>query len=292
MRFEFIEEHQFEWSIHFLCEILKVSRSGFYTWRKRQLSTQQRGTRRKILQEIELIHLEVSLDYGSPRVHRELVDRGYRCCENTVAKIMKQEGIRARSRRKFRIATTDSNHDLPIAPNLLKQEFSADWPDSIWLTDITYIKTQQETTYLCTILDLYSRRIIGWQTSRSMHVQLVLDALQQAVDLRAPRPGLIVHSDRGSQFASLAFQTRLDKYGIVQSMSRKGNCYDNAPMESFFRSFKVEEVYWSDYETHEEATQATGNYIERFYNRTRRHSSLGYVSPIDFEKKKVKHMSC
>ncbi len=291
MRFEFVEEYQSAWSIHFLCELLKVSRSGFYAWRKREPSNQQKN-RREVLQEVQLIHSEISQDYGSPRVHSELTARGYYCCENTVARIMKEGGIKARSKRKFRIATTDSKHDFPIAPNLLKQEFSADQPDSVWLTDITYISTRQGTTYLCTILDLYSRRIIGWQTSRSMHVQLVLDALQQAIDLRDPSPGLIVHSDRGSQFASLAFQTRLDKYGIVQSMSRKGNCYDNAPMESFFRSFKVEEVYWDDYHTHRDATQATCNYIERFYNRTRRHSSLGYISPIDFEKKEVGQMSC
>lgn len=200
---------------------------------------------------------------------------------------MSDAGLRARTRRKFRVVTTDSKHNLPLAPNLLKQNFRAERPNSIWLTDITYIDTLEGFTYLCTVQDLCSRRIVGWATDRTMTSQLVLDALQQAIDLRAPQPGLIVHSDRGSQFASLEYQQRLARHGFRQSMSGRGNCYDNAPMESFFRSYKVEEVYWAEYETHEQATRGVIDYIDRFYNRIRRHSSLGYVSPIEFEQARL-----
>ena len=237
--------------------------------------------------QIQRIHRDVSPDYGSPRVHRELQACGVCGCLNTVAKVMSDAGLRARTRRKYRVVTTDSKHHLPIAPNLLQQDFQADRLDAIWLTDITYVATREGFTYLCTVEDLCSRRIVGWATSRTMTAQLTLAALQQAIDLRAPSPGLIVHSDRGSQFASLEYQQRLADHGVRQSMSGRGNCYDNAPMESFFRSYKVEEVSWAKYETHEQATRGVIEYIDRFYNRVRRHSSLGYVSPIAFEQSRL-----
>jgi transposase InsO family protein len=239
------------------------------------------------VEHVQRVHREISLDYGSPRVYRELKADGVGGCLNTVAKVMKDAGLRARTKRKFRVVTTDSKHDLPIAPNLLQQDFQAERPNLVWLTDITYVDTLEGFSYLCTVEDLCSRRIVGWATSRTMTAQLVLDALQQAIDLRAPQPGLIVHSDRGSQFASLEYQQRLARYGFRQSMSGRGNCYDNAPMESFFRSYKVEEVYWAQYETHEQATRGVIDYIDRFYNRIRRHSSLGYVSPIEFEQSQL-----
>jgi transposase InsO family protein len=235
------------------------------------------------VEHVRRVHREVSPDYGSPRVYRELDAAGIPCSLNTIAKVMKDAGLRARTKRKFRIVTTDSKHHLAIAPNLLQQNFQAEKPNSVWLTDITYVDTLEGVTYLCTVQDLCSRRIVGWASGRTMTAQLVLSALQQAIDLRAPQPGLIVHSDRGSQFASLEYQQRLVRHGFLQSMSGKGNCYDNAPMESFFRSYKVEEVYWAKYETHEQATRGVIDYIDRFYNRIRRHSSLGYVSPIAFE---------
>jgi transposase InsO family protein len=239
------------------------------------------------VEHVQRFHREISLDYGSPRVYRELKADGVGGCLNTVAKVMKDAGLRARTKRKFRVVTTDSKHDLPIAPNLLQQDFQAERPNLVWLTDITYVDTLEGFSYLCTVEDLCSRRIVGWATSRTMTAQLVLDALQQAIDLRALQPGLIVHSDRGSQFASLEYQQRLARYGFRQSMSGRGNCYDNAPMESFFRSYKVEEVYWAQYETHEQATRGVIDYIDRFYNRIRRHSSLGYVSPIEFEQSQL-----
>lgn len=197
---------------------------------------------------------------------------------------MRTAGIRAATVRKFRPATTDSNHQLPVAPNRLEQNFVAKTPNQTWLTDFTYIHTKEGFTYLCAVQDLFSRRIVGWATSRNIDTPLALTALNQAIALRNPPQGLIVHSDRGAQFASLAYRNRLESQSFLQSMSRKGNCYDNAPMESFFKSLKVEEVYTQDYHTHEQATRAAADYIERFDNRVRTHSALDYVSPIEFER--------
>lgn len=245
------------------------------------------------MQEIKRIHeLPRHDDYGSPRMHRMLLKNGYICCENTVARLMRRERIKARITRKFKVATTDSGHDQPISPNLLNQCFKAQRPNQAWLTDFTYIPTKEGFTYLCTIEDLYSRKIVGWATSRKIDTELALNAFMQAVALRSSMQGLILHSDRGSQFASAQFREVLRRCGFVQSMSRKGNCYDNAPMESFFRSFKVEEVYRRDYATHEEATRGVTDYIERFYNHTRLHSSLGYVSPTEYERLRLWEQEC
>jgi putative transposase len=196
---------------------------------------------------------------------------------------MQREGIRARTTPKRRCVTTDSRHEQPIAPNRLGQQFTAQEFNRVWLTDFTYLATREGFTYLCTVEDLASRRIVGWATSRSINTELALAALNQALALREPPDGLIVHSDRGSQYASEAYRERLLANNCLQSMSRKGNCYDNAPMESFFKSFKVEEAYHCEYETHEEATRSVIDYIERFYNRERLHSALNYESPIEYE---------
>ena len=215
-------------------------------------------------------------------MHLELVRRGIPCCRNTVAKCMRKAGIQANRRTKFRISTTDSNHDHPIAPNLLNQNFSTDSKNQIWLTDITYIPTKEGFSYLCAFVDLHSRKVVGWKTSRNIDSELVVAALDQAIALRTPEPGLVVHSDRGSQYASQHFRNRLAAHQMVQSMSRRGNCYDNAPMESFFKSYKSEEAR-DRYGTHEQATRGVSDYIEHFYNTRRLHSSLDYQSPIDFE---------
>ena len=268
------------------CKVLQVSRSAFYKWlaAKDAQPKPTQAKREAILNEIKAVHQRDRQDtFGSPRVHRELLKAGINCAKNTVAKIMRTAGIRACTTRKFRPSTTDSNHQLPIAPNRLEQNFVAEKPNQIWLTDFTYIHTQEGFTYLCAVQDLFSRRIVGWATSRSIDTELALSALNQAIALRNPAPGLIVHSDRGVQFASLAYRNRLENQGFLQSMSRKGNCYDNAPMESFFKSFKVEEVYEQTYQTHEHATRGVIDYIERFYNRVRLHSALDYDSPIEFE---------
>lgn len=238
----------------------------------------------EITKAIQTIHQEKHHDaYGSPRMHRELLDRGVSCCRGTVAKCMKKAGITANRRTKFRISTTDSNHDHPIAPNLLNQNFQTTAINEVWLTDITYIPTREGFTYLAAIVDLHSRKIIGWKTSRTIDSQMVVAALQEAITLRGQAVGVIVHSDRGSQYASGAFRQRLETHHLIQSMSRRGNCYDNAPMESFFKSYKTEEVQDQIYETHEQATRCVLDYIEGFYNPIRLHSSLDYQSPIDFE---------
>lgn len=268
------------------CKVLQVSRSAFYKWlaAKDAQPKPTQAKREAILNEIKAVHQRDRQDtFGSPRVHRELLKAGINCAKNTVAKIMRTAGIRASTTRKFRPSTTDSDHQLPIAPNRLEQNFVAEKPNQIWLTDFTYIHTQEGFTYLCAMQELFSRRIVGWATSRSIDAELALSALNQAIALRNPPPGLIVHSDRGVQFASLAYRNRLESQGFLQSMSRKGNCYDNAPMESFFKSFKVEEVYEQTYQTHEHATRGVIDYIERFYNRVRLHSALDYDSPIEFE---------
>ena len=204
---------------------------------------------------------------------------------------MHRQGIKARISKKFKVLTTDSNHDFPVAPNRLDQQFVAQKPNQIWLTDFTYIPTEEGFTYLCVTLDLYSRKIVGWSTSKKIDSELALSALIQAIILRSSLQGLVIHSDRGSQYASLAFEQCLSKHGLVQSMSRRGNCYDNAPMESFYKSFKMEEVYRQKYQTHEQATRGVADYIERFYNRTRLHSSLGYFSPVEYEMQRLWEVS-
>ena len=217
-------------------------------------------------------------------MHQELLKAGIKCCQNSVAKYMRAAGLRAKRRTNFRVSTTDSNHNDPIAPNRLNQVFKTKSINQIWLTDITYVRTREGFSYLCAFADLHSRRIVGWAISSSMTTELVLKAFDQAIALRNPPAGLVIHSDRGSQFASEAFRKRLKNHKLVQSMSRRGNCYDNAPMESFFKSYKTEGVSDTLFETHEEASRSAVEYIERFYNRDRLHSSLGYQSPIEFEK--------
>ena len=270
-----------------LCRVLQVTRSAFYQWLGRTKSATQ-NKQETIVKEIERIHrLPRHQDYGSPRMHQTLRQNGIRVSLNTVAKLMKQAGIRARRTPRRRVRTTDSGHDFPIAPNRLEQRFTASRPNQVWLTDFTYLPLDEGFTYLCTMEDLCSRKIVGWAVSRKIDAQLALAALDQAIALRQPPAGLVVHSDRGSQYASSAFRHRLQQCGFLQSMSRKGNAYDNAPMESFFKSFKVEEVHHRRYHTHEEAARAVADYIDRFYNPIRLHSALGYVSPNEFEREQL-----
>ena len=267
-----------------MCEVLEVSRSGFYAWRRRPES--ERAQRhRELVDEMQTIHRDRDMRiYGSPRMSRELGVRGYHVSENTVAKLMHDHGLRAASSSKFRV-TTDSKHTLPVAENVLNREFEQAAPDRVWLADITYVWTREGWLYLACVLDTYSRRIVGWSMKERMTQDLVLDALRMALGRRRPdRAGnLVHHSDRGSQYASQAFQELLRAENITCSMSRQGNCWDNAMMESFFATLKKERIYLEDYATRAAARASVFDYIERFYNRRRRHSALGYLSPEQFE---------
>jgi putative transposase len=281
MSYAFIEVNKSEWPIARMCEALGVSPAGFYCWRDRDASPRQLQ-RDAMLVEIQAVHAEVKARYGSPRMHAELVDRGHDCCENTVARIMREAGIAAKTKRKFR-QTTDSNHSHPVADNHLDREFNPASANESWVADITYIPTREGWLYLAVVEDLFSRMVVGWSMAATMTSRLVVDALEMAVLHRLPGSELVAHSDRGSQYASEHYQRLLTKEGITCSMSRRANCWDNAPMESFFASLKKELVHHEDYPTREEARASIFEYIEMFYNRVRRHSTLGYVSPANYE---------
>lgn len=231
---------------------------------------------------IKEVHQESRENYGSPRVHRALLSRGEKCCVNTVARYMRENDIAAKTKRKFK-HTTDSNHSYPIARNVLDRQFEQTEPNRAWVGDITHIRTREGWLYLATVLDLFSRKIVGWSMSCRIDRHLVIDALKMAVSNRRPPPGLIHHSDRGSQYASGDYQALLKEHGMICSMSRKGNCWDNAVMESFFHSLKTELVHHENFATRDEARAAIFEYIEVFYNRVRLHSSLGYLSPAHYE---------
>jgi putative transposase len=282
MTFPFIAEHREQWSVRLLCATLEVSPAGYYAWRGRPASARaQRHDR--LLVDIRAVHAEVKARYGSPRIHAELVARSQPCCVNTVAKLMRENGIAATTARKFR-CTTDSDHALPVADNLLGRQFDPELPNEAWVADITYIPTREGWLYLAAVEDLYSRRVVGWSLADHLESRLVVDALALAVERRLPGAGLLAHSDRGSQYASDHYQRLLGRHGIRCSMSRRANCWDNAPMESFFASLKKELVFGADFATRAEARAAIVEYIEVFYNSQRRHSSLGYVSPAEYER--------
>ncbi len=265
------------------CDILEVSRNGYYDWLKRPMSPAKRR-REELAGRIRAAHEQSRGIYGSPRIHAELKAAGVTCCENTVAKVMKQAGIRSKRRRRFVVHTTDSKHGCPIAPNLLDRSFERTEPNVGWVADITYIHTDEGFMYLAAVLDLYSRKIVGWAMADHLRAELCCDALNMALLRRRPGAELLHHSDRGVQYACDEYQALLGKHGIEVSMSAKGNCYDNAVMESFFGTLKTEAVYHERYATHEQARHSIFEYIEAFYNRQRRHSALGYKSPEDFEK--------
>lgn len=265
-----------------MCEVLQVSRSGYYAWTIRPVS--RRDQRREaLLEQIRQVHQESRDTYGSPRVHAELADRKIQVCVNTVAKLMKQAQIRSVMHRKFVVRTTDSNHDLPVAPNLLAREFQTPMPNQKWCCDITYIPTQEGFLYLAAVIDLCSRRIIGWSMADHLRSQLCLDALGMAIQSRRPGRGLLHHSDRGVQYASVDYLRLLQSHDVVVNMSRLGDCYDNAVMESFWGTLKTEWVHQRTYQTREQARHSIFMYIECWYNRKRRHSAIGYKSPEQFE---------
>jgi transposase InsO family protein len=264
-----------------MCALLGVSRSGFYAWSSRPESARKRQDRRLAV-EIRA-HFRASRGrYGSPRILLDLRDQGICVGRKRVARLMRQEGITACGRRRFR-GTTDSAHGLPVAPNLLDRAFTIEGLDTVWAGDITYVPTQEGWLYLAVLLDLASRYVVGWATSDSLEDELTLTALDRAVETRRPPRGLIHHSDQGSQYASRDYQLRLAARGLVPSMSRKGNCWDNAAVESFFSSFKREELPDGGFVTKQQAREKIFEYIEVFYNRNRRHSTLGGISPARFE---------
>jgi len=282
LTYRFIDQHKDRWPVRLLCEALGVCHAGYYAWRQRPASAQQQW-HDTLLVEIRAIHAEFKARYGSPRIHTELRARGHSCCVNTVARLMRDNGIRAKTARKFRVRTTDSGHDLPVADNLLDRQFNPSEANEAWVADITYIPTREGWLYLAAVEDLYSRKVVGWAMAEHMESRLVVDALELAVQRRLPGAGLLSHSDRGSQYASEHYQVLLARHGITCSMSRQADCWDNAPMESFFASLKKELVHDADFATRAEARAAIFEYIEVFYNNQRRHSSLGYVSPAEYE---------
>jgi putative transposase len=266
-----------------MCKVLNVARSGFYKWLGRSSSSRSEQNKMIINKIIEIRKKQPKkLVYGSPRLQKELTEQGMNYGKNRIARLMRNNNIRSISHRKFKI-TTNSNHNNQISPDLLKQNFSIKEIDKIYVTDITYVSTREGWLYLAVVLDLCSRRVVGWDTSDRISKELVISAIDKAVSSRKPQEGLIVHSDRGSQYASDDFRKYLENHKFKQSMSGAGNCYDNAVMESFFHSLKIEWIYFEDYQTRSQARNSIFDYIETFYNRERRHSSINYVSPAKFE---------
>ena len=281
MKYWFMDQHSSTHGVQKMCRIIGASRSGYYQWKIQPQSRRQKENE-KILMEIKESHKNSRRAYGSPRIVEDLKAKGMKCSENSVARLMKIHGIVGKAKKRFK-ATTNSNHALPVAENLLNQNFTAEKPNTVWLSDITYVPTLEGWLYLVVILDLFSRQIVGWAMSDRLTSGFVVKALYQAIGRRHPGSGCIFHSDRGIQYASTDCRDVLMAYGFIQSMSRKGNCYDNAVAESFFHTLKTELVYDYRYETRAEARQSIFEYIEMFYNRKRRHSALGYRSPISFE---------
>lgn len=263
------------------CALLDVSRSGYYAWRRRAPSARAL-VNQQLVAEMQRIHQEVDRSYGSPRMQRELVGRDLPCGRHRVARLMQAHGIRAKQARRFRV-TTDSRHRFAIAPNRLDRVFTAAAPNRVWMGDLTFIPTSQGWCYLAVLIDAFSRRVVGWALDTQPSAELPLAAWRQAVATRRPGAGLLHHSDRGIQYACTAYQTVLREHSAVSSMSRRGDCWDNAVVESFFASLKIERLHERRYATVEELRADVVDYIERFYNRQRRHSTLGYLSPALYE---------
>jgi transposase InsO family protein len=281
MKYAFMKAHKSEFSIERMSSVFKVSRSGYYQFcRARPCARSQEDER--LLLKIKAIHQASRETYGSPRISAELCETGETCSRKRVAKIMKIAGIESKMKKRFK-TTTRANPKAAVASNLLQQDFTAEMPNQRWVADFTYVPTQEGWLYVATVLDLFSRRIVGLSMSNRMTDSLVIAALQQALVHRQPQSSLMHHSDRGSQYTSKDFQELLKKYCIIASMSGAGNCYDNAAMESFYHTLKTEHIYFENYTTRERAKQSIFEYVEVFYNRQRRHSTLGYVSPEVFE---------
>jgi transposase InsO family protein len=281
MKYKFIMENRKEFRLGKMSKILEVSRSGYHNYIKRKFS-QRKLENQFLLKHIKAIYTEYRGVYGSPRIHKELRKRGIFCNRKKVVRIMRVNGIRAKTKKKYKV-TTNSDHNYQVAENLIKQNFNSSEVNKIWVSDITYIYTKEGWLYVCCILDLCSRIIAGWSIDTSLSSSLVIAALRQAIGRRGENPGIIFHSDRGSQYASNEVKYFLKKHKMLQSMSRKGNCYDNAVMESFFHTLKSELISFEKFQSRDEAKMKVFDYIEIFYNRQRSHSTIGYCSPVEFE---------
>ena len=293
MKYAWIAKHKADWPITLACETLGVSASGYFDhWRRKDADKPSRpGANKRISDEallvhIKAIHAEVKQEYGWPKMWKELLARGIRVGKERVRKLMQRHGIKARGKRKF-VVTTDSKHNLPIAPNLLQRNFTPAAPNQTWSSDITYIATDEGWLYLTAVLDLFSRQVVGWSMREHMQTSAVTDALRMAWFRRRPAPGLIFHSDRGSQYCSHEFQKVLQGYEMKSSMSRKGDCWDNAVAESFFSSLKRERIRRRTYKTREEARQDVFDYVEMFYNPVRKQVRNGMLSPVEFERQQI-----
>ena len=284
MKYAWIKKHSNDFNITVMCRVLKVDRSSYYHWIKTGLVVKK--VDKKLNDLIKTIFIQSRAIYGTRRIKSKLEQLyGLIVSRRRIGKIMKELNLKAKTKKRYKINTTDSNHNLPISPNILNRDFYANNPNQKYVGDITYIPTQEGWLYLAIVIDLYSRKIVGWSMDDNLKVDLVNNALNMAIITRKPPKGLIWHTDRGSQYASYAHKDLLQKYGIIQSMSRKGNCYDNAVAESFFHTLKTELIYHTTFETKSQANQAIFEYIEIYYNRQRSHSANNYLSPVEFEEK-------
>lgn len=290
MKYAWIKENKMNFQISIMCKVLKVDRASYYHWIKSGCVVKK--VDEKLNELIEIIFIQGRGNYGTRPIKKALLERyGFIVSRRRIGAIMKDLGLKAKTKKRYKINTTDSNHNLPIAPNVLNRDFYASNPDEKYVGDITYIPTNEGWLYLATVIDLYSRKIVGWSMDDNMKTSLVNDALNMAINNRKPPKGLIWHTDRGSQYASYSHKDLLQENGIIQSMSRRGNCWDNAVAESFFHTLKTELVYHEIYETKAQANQSIFEYIEVFYNRQRMHSTNNYLSPVEFENKMLQEVT-
>ena len=283
MRFELIDAAKKEFPVQRLCKVLGVSPSGYFAWKERPASLRQRDDM-VLLAHVRAAFAVSNRTYGSPRMVHELRDSGLAIGRRRVARLMRENGMKARQKRRFK-RTTDSLHAFPVAPNLLDQDFAATGPNQKWGADISYVWTREGWLYLAVVIDLFARRVVGWMTSDRLHKELALSALRRAIVIRRPPAGLIHHADRGGQYCAIEYQAELRRHGILISMSGKGNCYDNAMVETFCKALKSELVWRTVVQKRAEATAAIGRYIDAFYNPVRRHSALDLKSPLQFERR-------
>jgi transposase InsO family protein len=281
MKYQFIDTYRSEFAVERMCRALKVSKSGYYAWGIRPQSKRARENE-KLDHHIKTIYRKNKGTYGSPRITKALNRQNIACSENRVARRMRINDIKAKTKKRFKV-TTNSKHNHPVAKNLLDQNFKAQRPNQVWASDITYIWTREGWMYLAVIVDLFGRHIVGWAMDNHLGQELVVNALKQAIWRRRPPKGVIFHSDQGVQYACQAFRKLLQQHKFIQSMSGKGNCYDNAVVESFFHTLKTELIYFENYRTREDAKNSIFEYIEVYYNRDRMHSTLNYYSPVQFE---------